>query len=262
MNDTNVNRQLHPKVVITVYRDQSKNNFYLESREVKNVGGKVLLGAAVPMADNIFRNMAVSYAKNNSFEMDFGGYISAHMLYGTNKLGKTMVCWYRPSMKRTLNFSASLGIKGNSVVYVPATFYVIINTKLYVYALMNDERPEWKTKLYNAPFFNIYKDGNVCLGSAQVGKYKAKTFEKEAERFETGFYMAEQNNVHNDRMCKSNPKTLWNRLIKEGSVFPSKNELQQHSKYKTVGELIENLIGNKNGSNYEEDFEDDDIEIE
>jgi PRTRC genetic system protein B len=144
-------------------------------------------------------------------------------------------------MRRSLNFDNHKSIKSDMTANLPATLYLVIDAKLYLYALMSSERPDEKTKLYNAPFFNIYETGNVCLGTAAVGKHKARTFELEADRFERAFYMAEQNGGQLNQ-CKTPLVKLWNGLFKSKAAFPSKKELIQHSKYKTLGQLFEQLI--------------------
>lgn len=254
MNDSNTNIRLMPKRAIVVYENKRKDNYYLESREIKNADGKYILMAPVPLASNVLKEVARSYMKKNSFEMSFGGLIDEHLLYGINKPGLTAVMWYRKATQRSLNFSASLKIKGASSVQIPATLYLVVNTNLYLYALMTSDRPDLKTKIYNAPFFNIYEDGNVCLGTAPIGRQKGKTFEKEAERFERGFYMAEQNHGAIKNQCKTALSNLWTRLIKTKAAFPSKQELIQHPKYKTVGDLVQKLIGqNSNDDDYDEE---------
>ena len=120
----------------------------------------------------------------------------------------------------------------------------MLNGKLYIYALMTDQRPTLSTKLYRAPFFNIYGDGNVCLGTAKIGKQKAKTYELEAERYERGFFMAEQSGGQSLNNCKTPLSKLWPALINNKAPFPSKAELVQHSTYKTFGTLLSKLIGN------------------
>lgn len=233
-----------PSRAIIVY-ENNKNydkDYFLETRDIRNVGGKYMFMAPVPLASNILRDIAASMKKNDTKEMTTGGLIASHLLYGSYKPGKTIVVWYRPAMDRTLNFSASLKIKGSTTVKIPATLYVVIDDKLYLYALMTSERPAGNCKLYNAPFFNIYDTGNVCLGSAKVGKQQATTFELEAERFERAFYMAEQTHTATSQGCKTPLAPLWNQLIKKKIPFPSKTELIQHKKYKTFGELIDKLI--------------------
>jgi PRTRC genetic system protein B len=247
MNKELTNKKFYPTSAIII--NETKGEFYkqhyLESRAIVKKGGRYCFMAPVPLSEDVLKDVARSYIKDAGAEMGFAGLIPGHILYGANGIGFSIVIWYRPAMKRTLNFSASLGIKGESTVYVPATLYLVHNKSLYVFSLMTDERPDTKTKLYNAPFFNIYDGGNVCLGTAPIGQHKRKTYEEESQRFERGFYMAEQNGGNVEGRCKTPLAKLWSQLIKRKVKFPSKTELVQHKQFKTVGELIEKFIGKK-----------------
>jgi PRTRC genetic system protein B len=241
MNREYTNGKLSPTQVITIYNDRYASNFYLEHSEVRNINGKLMVLAPTPMNEDVFRNIASSYMKQKAVQMGFDGLIPPHILYGFNKLGLTAVIWYRPAMRRSLNFGSST-LKGVGLVPIPATIYILINTTLYVYALASDDRPDLKTKLYNAPFFNIYADGNVCMGTARVGK-RSKSFEGEAERFERAFFLAEQGDMNAIGATKTSLPILWKELAGSNKPFPQK-ELVQQKTYKTLGEFINKKLGN------------------
>lgn len=266
MNNSLTNSRLMPQRAIIVYHGNGEYNrdYYLESREIVQEKGKYVFMAPQPMAKDVMKKIAGSFIKRNSLEMDFGGLIPEHILFATNRPGMTAVIWYRPAAVRKLNFSANLQIKGQSTVSLPATLYLVLNTTLYIFALMTDDRPTATTKLYNAPFFNIYKDGNVCLGTAPIGKVRAKTFGLEAERYERGFFMAEQNGG-TSVPCKTPLAKLWAIQIKKGGAFPSKGELIQHPTFKTLADLINKIIGTNGNNNTQahlEDEEEEEIGIE
>lgn len=256
MNNELVNKRLMPESAIIVYKEKGQygTEYYLERREIRAQNGGYAFMAPQPLSKNMMKQIASSFVKRSALDIEFGGLIAPHLLLGVNKPGTMAVIWYRPAMTRQLNFSETLGIKGKPQVSIPATLYLVLNTTLYVFALLSDDRPDGRTKLHQAPFFNIYVDGNVCLGTAPVGKMRAKTFEEEAHRFERGFYMAEQNGG-TSKPCKTDLKELWAKQIKKGGDFPAKAELIQHPKYKTLNDLISKLIGNNDS--YEEEDETD-----
>lgn len=248
MNSNLINKKLIPSHVIVVYKDKSEYSpkYYLERRELKNINGRYTALAPVPLEATLFKDIARAYVKENGgHSMGFEKLIPEHLLYCHHVIGNTVIAWYRPAMKRMLNFSEALGIKGESSVHVPATLYLLHNNKLYVYALMTSERPTLSTKLYNAPFFNIYTTGEVCLGTAPVGRVKSKTFEGEAERYERGFYMAQQNGGQSMDNCKTPLNKLWAELIKSKVDFPTKKELKQHKTFKTFSDLLQSFSKNK-----------------
>lgn len=247
MNKELMGSKLSPESVVIIYSSNNGRDYYLEQRSVQSVGGKNVLMAPVPMPEETIKNIARKYVASSSSKIHHATLIPEFILHGFSDIGKTVVIWYRPAMVRKLNFDSALRIKGEKMVKVPATLYAIINRELFVFALDNDSRPDAKTKLYNAPFFNIYVDGNVCLGSARLGN-KQSTFEAEAERFERAFYMAEQNGGDRTTTCKTPLKKLWATLIGSKAMFPKK-ELIQH-RHKTLGQFMENKI--KRNRTYED----------
>lgn len=248
MNDNATNTKLFPQRAIIVYHGNGEyhRDYYLESRLIRRSGKGFQLMTPTPVSRKMMIDIAGSFIKANAVKMDFEDVIPEHILYGVNKTGLTSVIWYRPASTRSLNFSDHLNIRGAQNVTLPALLYIAKNTSLYIYALASNSRPDRSTKLYKAPFFNIYDDGNVCLGTAPVGRMKSKSFEKEADRFERGFFLAEQNGGQSNQ-CKTALPKLWQQLIKEKAGFPKK-ELVIHPKYKTLGELLDKLIG-KTGNN-------------
>lgn len=269
MNRELTNNRLVPQSAIIVYKSggEYSRDYYLETREIIKKGSSYEFAAPVPMSDDKMKDIAAAYIKKASAEMNFEGIVPDHILYANHRAGNTLVIWYRKAHRRALNFASYLKIKGMSDVILPATLYVVHNSALYVFAMIDDARPTRSTKLYHAPFFNIYEPGNVCLGTAPIGRYKAKTFEAEAERFERGFYMAEQNGGM-AKPCNTPLAALWTSIIKtKAKVFPGKKELVQHKKYPTVGELMDKFTANINTKNkqheqFEEEDDEEDIEID
>jgi PRTRC genetic system protein B len=245
MNNELTNTVLRPTRAIVLYQTGKgySQDFYLESREIKADKGKYVFGAPQPLDKDTLKDIAATYMKKESFQMSFDSLIPGHILYARIRPGALDVLWFRPAQLKKLNFSASLKIKGESAVWIPPTLYLVHNSSLYLFALQNNKRPELSTKLHHAPFFNIYKGGNVCLGTAPIGKMRSKTFEGEAERYERGFYLAEQNGGHNIP-TKTPLEKLWSRLIKKPVPFPAKEELIQHPEHKTLSDLMTKLIGN------------------
>lgn len=260
MNKDLTNTRLKPHSAIIIYKSggEYNGNYYLETRDITAKKGQYEFGAPVPMSDERMKDIASAYIAKATADMVFESIIPEHILYANHRAANTVVIWWRKPQKKVLNFSSLLNIKGSPEVMLPATLYLVHNNSLYVFALMDSNRPGKSTKLYHAPFFNIYEPGNVCLGTAPVGKYKSKTFEGEAERFERGFFMAEQNGGQ-AKPCKTDLKVLWNKQIKtKANSFPAKSELIQHKKYPTLGELMNKIIGDTKSKKTNEIYVDED----
>jgi PRTRC genetic system protein B len=79
--------------------------------------------------------------------------------------------WHLPSARRIIFFKTREkkldDLSGKSVLH-PALLFVAESRTLYVYALDSDARPNGKSKLYHAPYYNIYARGSMCAGSSRV----------------------------------------------------------------------------------------------
>lgn len=238
MKSKDHNRTLKPTRAIIIYASTGRYNdqYYLETSDITKANGKYQFSAPVPLADDILRAVSAKYLKNKTLDVGFRELIPQHILYAHNEPGDLQIIWYRPTMKRVLNFSEHLSIRGNTEVWVPGLVFWLHNKGLNIYALAGPGRPKVHTPLFRAPFFNVYKDGNVCLGSANVGK-PSGMYSLYVDNYEGGFFRAEQN--HGDYSKTKTPlPQLWNNLIKrKASEFPVK-ELLPQEKYKNVGALI------------------------
>ena len=80
--------------------------------------------------------------------------------------------WYTPPGTRPMFFKSSphckKNVEGNCVLPVPGLVWVVQDSSLYVYATTEKGRPSRDTQLYQAPFWNIWARGQVCVGSAKL----------------------------------------------------------------------------------------------
>lgn len=87
-------------------------------------------------------------------------------------VGRGSIAWYEPAGPRTMYFqthsdSAAQAFDGVAVPQ-PALVFVARERRLRVFALRVDERPTLTTPLAAAPYWNVYADGHVCLGSTRL----------------------------------------------------------------------------------------------
>lgn len=82
--------------------------------------------------------------------------------------GADHLVWYRPASKRTLWFRCEeLGGERSAVVPIPAVLWMAhpLSNECSVFALRSDDRPDSDTELYQAPFYNVWDTGRVCVGN-------------------------------------------------------------------------------------------------
>ena len=136
------------------------------------------------------------------------------------------VLWFTKSMKKQLYFTENLEIS-NGRAEVPAMLWFADKRSLKIFALANSRRPTEKTELFYAPFFNVYENGNVCMGTVDVNIQNSTSLEEFTKKWEDYFfnsYFSHLMNEHNP--IKGNCVNLWKSLINTEKQFP-KEALKQ-----------------------------------
>lgn len=76
--------------------------------------------------------------------------------------------WWRPAGHSPVFFNnKELGKKSASVPH-PALLFMVVEGTWSVWALSESRRPTLSTPLFHAPYFNVYDDGRICVGSASI----------------------------------------------------------------------------------------------
>ncbi|NEX60110.1 PRTRC system protein B [Noviherbaspirillum galbum] len=73
--------------------------------------------------------------------------------------------WWVPSGHRRIAFDTKEIGKRAAITPQPALLFAVTRKGWFVHALKTDERPTAKTKLYVAPYFNVWSQGKICTGS-------------------------------------------------------------------------------------------------
>lgn len=87
-------------------------------------------------------------------------------------MGAGRMIWYTPACQRAMFFKASSFTKNTfeaqGQLPTPGLVWLVMQGALYVYAYKGSGRPDKETKLYQAPFFNVWSQGKVCTGNAAM----------------------------------------------------------------------------------------------
>jgi PRTRC genetic system protein B len=136
------------------------------------------------------------------------------------------LAWWVPSARRPIFFNTgdkefNRDVDGKNVRY-PALLFVAKPGVLSVFALAKDERPGEKTKLFRAPFLNLYEAGNMCSGDTRLPGVVQSCDIPAWERsfFETRFT---HSNLHGRELTKfkGGHNALWRAMV-EAESFPGK----------------------------------------
>ncbi|RYJ51409.1 PRTRC system protein B, partial [Flavobacterium petrolei] len=131
--------------------------------------------------------------------------------------------------EQQLYFVNGLGMP-NGKASVPSMLWYASKNSLAVFALTTDRRPTENTPLYFAPFFNIYEDGKVCMGTVSIDIKNSASVEEFTDAWEDYFF----NSYFSHLLGKQNPikgncVSLWKKLIETGEAFP-KDVLKKNNK--------------------------------
>lgn len=209
----------YPKSALVFYQTKGKNNdIYVEHFDMDRNGTPINAHPLTVQEANRLSKALKTAQEEKEPLLKPQGILSNYILHFEPTGSK--VVWYTKSMQREMLFTESLGIpKGKA--NVPPMLWVASRNGLAVFALPNSRRPTIKTKLNNAPFFNIYQDGNVCMGSVDVRIKKTVSLEEFIKEWE-GFFF---NSYFSHLMYGYNPingncVSLWENLIATGEAFP------------------------------------------
>lgn len=143
--------------------------------------------------------------------------------------------WYTPTQRVHLLFKKDLTIPCGQAS-VPAMIWAADKDGLQVFAIKTTKKPDAKSPLYHAPFFNIYEDGTVCMGTVNIDFEDDCYLEDFIEKWETYFWKSYFSHLINDTSpVKMNIIQLWQDLVNTETPFP--NDLLKRN-----GQTLKDLI--------------------
>ncbi|OJU79098.1 MAG: PRTRC system protein B [Bacteroidetes bacterium 47-18] len=137
-----------------------------------------------------------------------------------NPSDKGAVIWYTKAQQRQLYFVNGLGIP-NGTAQVPPMLWVADKSSLAVFALATNRRPTEKTPLHYAPFFNIYEDGKVCMGTVSIDIKNSSSVEEFIQAWEDYFFNSYFSHSLSANLTRTNIVTLWKDIINTDKPFPT-----------------------------------------
>ena len=212
----------HPTTALVFYQNDERNkDTYVEYFDMNKNGNPV---NAHPLTEREAKELLKALTINTQKEknQDFlkpNGVLTTHIL-NINQSENGSVLWFTKSMKRQLYFTENLEIP-NGMAEVPAMLWLANKRNLKIFALSSNRRPTEKTELFYAPFFNVYEDGNVCMGTVDVNIQNSTSLEEFTKKWEDYFfnsYFSHLMNEHNP--INGNCVNLWKSLINTKKPFP------------------------------------------
>lgn len=130
--------------------------------------------------------------------------------------------WWRPAGHARVFFrNQELG-KRSAVVPHPALVFMVAGNAWSVYALKDSVRPTLDTELCHAPYFNVYDNGKICIGSAAIPD---KLTPSSIPGWESAFLESEFTHVNGGIKKVSHPRgeyAFWKEMLDgQYKAFPT-----------------------------------------
>lgn len=147
------------------------------------------------------------------------GLLPAHILH-INPSDNGSVVWYTKAQPQLLYFAESLGIE-SGMVQLPSLVWRATKSELQIFALASKAKPKEATPLCNAPFFNMYRKGFVCMGTVDVRIRAAATLEEFITAWQGYFFGSYfSHHIDNHNPVAKNLISLYSELVQSGNPFP------------------------------------------
>lgn len=226
----------HPKSALVFYETKGTNtDIYVEHFDMDKNGNPI---NAHPLTEREAKVLVKSLQTEKDKDIAFlksNGILPTNILHINPNKDKGAVLWYTKAQRRQLYFVNGLDIP-NGIAQVPPMIWYANKNSLSVFALASDRRPTEKTPLYFTPFFNIYEDGKVCMGSVNINIKNSASVEEFVGAWEDYFFNSYFSHLlGRNSPIKGNCVNLWKDLIQTGKPFP-KEVLKKNNK------TLENLL--------------------
>ena len=158
-----------------------------------------------------------------SLVRSLGGGAAAEVL-PENILAKSdrMIAWWTPSQRRQMFYQHSEGKAADlngRIFPQPPLVWRVADGQLKIRALTENKRPEAKTKLAVAPYWNLSDSGTVCTGSMRRPENASVAA---ISAWERGFYESAFTHANVGRLTRYEGgfEGLWSGLTGKRRLFP------------------------------------------
>ncbi|WP_286920411.1 PRTRC system protein B [Flavobacterium sp. UBA4197] len=210
----------HPLSALVFYQSKGKDkHIYVEHFDMDKNGNPINAHPLTTKEAKILSKALNTEKEESSAFLNPKGILPTNVLH-INASENGTVLWFTKKKQVKMFFTENLGIQ-DGIAEIPAMLWFANKQNLMVFALGKDRRPTEKTSLYHAPFFNIYEDGHVCMGTVDINIKNSASIEEFIQAWEKYFF----NSYFSHLLDKHNPVngncvSLWKNQIETGSSFP------------------------------------------
>lgn len=200
-----------PKQAMVVYSTNpgqirgGESKYYLEVCDIMTEKGRAIIGAGKPVTKETLQTMMDIVAESDKQTFySITETVPSHLLVIDQRPGRNVIAWWKPAQRQTL----MLHRKASITCWVPPIVFIVRNQRLAVAALNKNKRPSISSRLFHAPFFNVYNDMKVCLGNVKPPKTSGDIKEL-IEAWEKAFWRSEFTDTVTGAYKKKDLETWW-----------------------------------------------------
>lgn len=206
---------------LLVYQSPETHGSYATKHPVGLLNGKPMIRPGSPLTEGDYKALIEGLKPKERPAIEWND--PAILAKGMGRL-----IWWTPPRKRAMFFKGSshsvLPVTGNAICPNPGLVFMAGPRTLHVFAFTGDAAPTRQTKLYQAPFFNVWSDGKVCVGNATVPADDQRSNLDAWERFFFGSHFTHPNFGQKDRLTLGvEPCAFWQKQLKRPTkTFPER----------------------------------------
>lgn len=239
------NRQYKPTKALLIYqlqqtdnngyssREDNNNHVYVESYDIGRNGNPI---NAHPLSMQEMVSLSELFQSTQELKGNYlksKGILPNKVLY-INPGGNGFAVWYTPPQEVDLYFVQGLHIP-NGKAQIPAMIWKATKDSLNVYAVKGKAKPTDKTTLYQAPFFNIYESGNVCMGTVNISIDRFTNLDEFMGKWEAYFFNSYFSHTIGSHNSSQIPLVeLWQGQIGTGKQFPQETLVKHHLTFRNL----------------------------
>lgn len=148
---------------VLIYTNNEERHAFATKHEVIELDLRPSVRPGTPFSQDDYRSLVRALAPKEQ----------PRMLWHDPRIlakGLGRVVWWSPPQKRSMFFKTSTHVSGtfagHGVLPTPGLVWMGTQQALYVWAFKGADAPRQDTQLYQAPFFNVWARGMVCVGNA------------------------------------------------------------------------------------------------
>lgn len=156
-----------PAAALVVFKPESnEGGLYIEHYDMDDDGFPVNpRPLSVKEAQRLSKALDTREAAAKAFLKPEG--IMPSKVLHLNPADNGSVVWYTAPRRQKLHFTDNL-MTPLDALPLPALVWAADRKRLSVFALAGKAKPRLGTPLFHAPFFNLYHNGNACMGSVAI----------------------------------------------------------------------------------------------